>query len=531
MSRNSIVHLAKGIKFDRGYKNICNYTDTGFLDLVSNTQKVQSFTNLSYIRHDKPLDLEINYDKALQCNYLCFQNPSYSTKWFYAWIDKVEYISDRNVRIHFTIDVWATWSNKITKKACWVEREHVTDDTIGKHTIEEGLACNDFRVMNTTTNPNYLQDEYIVVLCNYDLEQDKNMLGATIRNGSVYGSEAYIFRFDKHPVDPIEEDGVLNFEKFLIALNQKNKLNEIQNIFILPYPLIGIQTGSDSKITKHTVPYLGDLIRYYKFKSFSYLAETFEDNLKHLFDDFSYTPHNNKCKVYPYHYLYVTNNSGNSNIYKIEQFSDIYNVKFNNHLCFSPGASGKIVPLNYKSTSNNQDEAIPLGKYPMCGWANDGYTNWLTQNALNEGTKFTKTALDLYTGKTLNAVNDVSSLIGDFRQASLLPSTSAGTNLGDVNFSIFSLRFDYFNMILKDEELKIIDDYFTKFGYKVNVNKIPEFNSRTYWNYVKIANNEAIGYGEIPADAMETINNIFRNGVTIWHHHSQLGDFSLHNWL
>lgn len=130
----------------------------------------------------------------------------------------------------------------------------------------------------------------------------------------------------------------------------------------------------------------------------------------------------------------------------------------------------------------------------------------------------------------VGVVTNVASIIGDFYGASLLTSSMAGSNVGDVGFSTYSLRFDYYNIILRDEELRIIDDYFTRFGYKVNKLKIPEFTSRTYWNYVKIAEGENIGYGAIPSNAMDTINGFFRSGVSIWHNHENLGNFALANW-
>lgn len=130
----------------------------------------------------------------------------------------------------------------------------------------------------------------------------------------------------------------------------------------------------------------------------------------------------------------------------------------------------------------------------------------------------------------VGVVTNVASIIGDFYGASLLTSSMAGSNVGDVGFSTYSLRFDYYNIILRDEELRIIDDYFTRFGYKVNKLKIPEFTSRTYWNYVKIAEGENIGYGAIPSMAMDTINGFFRSGVSIWHNHENLGNFALPNY-
>lgn len=183
----------------------------------------------------------------------------------------------------------------------------------------------------------------------------------------------------------------------------------------------------------------------------------------------------------------------------------------------------------------------------LAGWSNDQYINWLTQNAINEPTKILNNLLGMQSsynsasGKKatnmniasggVGVVSNVASIIGDFYSASLLPSTSAGSNVGDVGFSTYSLRFDFYNMILRDEELKIIDDYFSRFGYKVNSLKIPEFNSRTYWNYIKIVDGENIGYGEIPSKSLDTINKICINGVTIWHNHANIGDYSLNNTI
>lgn len=84
-------------------------------------------------------------------------------------------------------------------------------------------------------------------------------------------------------------------------------------------------------------------------------------------------------------------------------------------------------------------------------------------------------------------------------------------------------------MRCKKEYLQIIDDYFSKFGYKINRVKLPNIVGRTNWNYVEIASTEEIGYGDVPSTAMEQINTACRNGVTIWHNHTNLGNFSLDN--
>ena len=551
MARNGRIILAKGIKLDREYKNVLDYSQNDMLTLLrSNGHLVTELTNCSFIRQHQSIKVDITYTQAITSNYIAFENPDYNSKWFFAWIDEVKWLGEKCVELTYTVDVWSPWSGNLTKKACWVEREHVADDTIGLHTLDEGLACNNYKTLSVTLDPEYVNDPYIVVMSTYDLENDLDMSGANIWNGVVTGAKAYIFRFNIQANDY----GVMDFEKFLMATNIKGKKDAIQNIYVVPCTVCGLEPSQGGTLLiGHSYSIAQGQItgKYYTLDGFTFDPRTFSTHLHHLYDDLTYIPHNNKCLCYPYHYLFVTNNNGNANIYKGEFFADRTDIEFTNQIVLSPGVSGRIAPLNYKGSSYNYDESIPLGKFPECGWANDEYINWLTQNAINEPTKIFSNLMGIGTGVSSykekagskegvtssdtmalggNIVTNVASIIGDFYSASLLPSTSAGSNTGDVGFSTYSLRFDFYNMILNDEELTIIDNYFTRFGYKVNTLKIPEFNSRTYWNFVKIAEGENIGYGEIPSKAMDTINRFFRNGVSVWHSHANLGNFSLANW-
>ena len=81
----------------------------------------------------------------------------------------------------------------------------------------------------------------------------------------------------------------------------------------------------------------------------------------------------------------------------------------------------------------------------------------------------------------------------------------------------------------KLEYLRIIDDYFTRFGYKINRLTLPNITGRKNWNYVEIGANEEIGYGSVPSKFMDEINNACRRGITIWHNHDNVGNFNLDN--
>ena len=150
----------------------------------------------------------------------------------------------------------------------------------------------------------------------------------------------------------------------------------------------------------------------------------------------------------------------------------------------------------------NDDEAIPLGKYPTCGWTADSYVNWLTQQSVNMPFKIASTIMGLGTGSVNNkpattantasnivsTANQIGSIIGDFYSAQLLPNIEGGGNTGDVLYSSGRNNIYFKCMRAKLEYLRIIDDYFTMFGYKTNLLKVPNITGRSNWNYVETQN-------------------------------------------
>ena len=82
-------------------------------------------------------------------------------------------------------------------------------------------------------------------------------------------------------------------------------------------------------------------------------------------------------------------------------------------------------------------------------------------------------------------------------------------------------------MSIKAEYAKIIDKYFSMYGYKVNDLKLPNISGRSNWNYVKTIGCNILG--DIPQEDMEKIKSIFNNGVTFWHNPNTFLDYSQSN--
>lgn len=318
---------------------------------------------------------------------------------------------------------------------------------------------------------------------------------------------------------------------WVFSITQQAQDANIQTMFALPYQAFSVSDVDENHMVNIGA---GNLLNQ---------DVTYTKSIIRKFSN--YEPKNNKLLTYPYSFLRVTNNLGSYNDYKIEDFNEVNEageptdeVTFNAIGVPCQGYSGKLRPKNYQGVKYNEDESISIGKYPTLSWSSDGFTNWLTQNAINIGVGAISDAVsgttEIVSGNTLKGIGTVASgvagTIGSIYQASMIPNTAKGNaNAGDISFAQNLNRFKILHMRPKLEYLQIIDDYFTRFGYAINRVKIPNITGRKTWNYVEIGESEDIGNGSVPTLFMETINSACRKGVTIWHNHSDIGNFNLDN--
>lgn len=238
---NSKIILAKGIKVDKEYNNVLNYTEAQMLTLMRSSEHiVNEANNYSFIRGArKSLFVGFTYEECLQANYIAFQNPDYSNKWFFAWIDEIIFKgSTRGVEITFTIDSWTTWFNKIAIKPCFVVREHTNDDRIGKNTIPENLDVGDVieelydEINFSITDRQFTRDYYYMIMTTFNPAEGSNgdFVGVNRVNKNIFGSKIYAFSGTSI--------GVTWLRNFIIATNKASKIDSIENIFIAPASLI-----------------------------------------------------------------------------------------------------------------------------------------------------------------------------------------------------------------------------------------------------------------------------------------------------
>lgn len=536
---NSEIILCKNIKLDRNYVNVLNYTEEQMLNLCRNENNIVAYaSDYSFIRPQNTIFVGFTYQQCLQANYIAFQNKDYSNKWFFAFIDDVIFKGNKNVEIKFTVDVWSTWFNNWQPKQCFISRQHVNDDTVGLHTVPENLEIGQL-IADRTNIINELGSEsyfYFVIGSNYNPADETRYAGVGIYADYPQGCMWFAWLVNRNSY----ASTINEISQWIYNITQQQHADDIQVMFALPYQAFNL-VGDIDENTHLVINGKGRKLDELKIYSKS-TYRTFTN----------FTPKNNKLLVYPYSFVRITNNLGSYNDYKIEDFIELdENDNVTDNMTFNIigvpclGYSGKIRPKNYQGIVNNEDESLQLGKYPTLSWSVDAFTNWLTQNAVNltvgAVSNIVGSAISIgvgaFTGNAIGVASGILSLssgiantFGQLNQASMLPNTAQGNaNSGDVSFVFNINRFKIMHMRPKVEYLKRIDDYFNKFGYKLDELTMPNITGRRYWNYIEIGANEKIGYGDVPSNFMETINNACQRGVTIWHNHANVGNYALDN--
>ena len=540
--KNGEIILCKGIKLDKNYENVLSYSESSMVTLCDNN-KIYRGSNYSFMETGNVLNVEIEYSKAMYANYIAFKNPRFGNKWIFGFVTNVELLNPKTTAITWEMDVWSTWYGSFTIGKAFIEREHVSDDTVGKHTLPENLELGEY-VCNKITQAEFggkeenltsLSNAYIVV--GVSVDTDGTGVSGNTYDGLFSALKYYAFTHDS--------TGITAFNSFISNYSVDSRAESIRCVFLLPKKIVGT-VASDNHITASNTIGMHWINLHGHETDETGLNKQIAITTGKLQDN--YTPTNNKLLTAPFRYMKVSNNSGIDVTYNYEDFSidnTNGNPTFIIYSCLSIGGSIRLVPMNYKGITYNHDEGINMGKFPTLSWVNDEFINWLTQNGVNIGistlgnlTQVVGGALMLGGGATsmagassiLSGVSGIASTLGQVYQHSKIPTQVEGNiNSGDVITASNKNDFIFYDMSIKKEYAKYIDSYFSRFGYKVNEVKTPNLNSRTQFNFIKVGGMDELVSGDIPASDLEKINNICRKGVTIFHNYSNFGNYTISN--
>ena len=452
-----------------------------------------SYTDFTYVREQQAIRVPRKLDDLYDCNYIMYQNEGFGNKWFYAFITGKKFYNSEMTEISFEIDDFTTWFYDCNVPTCYVEREHVADDTIGAHTLDEGLGTGELVPIETynrfwdkqLSNPDPWGRGFNLVL------QVKPTLAGALMIGDG-------LQWNESQITPIQDT---------FDIDDATSIANIRT-FIHNYSLTGCEISRGYMYPKEfddgnkAIDVSGNGIKR-PTKYYYYFKETTD----------SYTPKNNKLFTYPYTKLVVSTHEGKSKEYKWEN-TTTGKVDFRLIMNKTNVPSCALYPTNLFSTVATtklcNTDAVTINEFPE---VNLGQYKNLLENGIN-------LASSLATGNFLGVISNATGLA---TQTQNKDNSTTGNNLA---LKYRHIGFTFQVMGLTAENAKIIDSYLSRFGYKVNQIKVPELYSRKSWNYVKTK--EIDISGNIPADSAQAINDMFNSGVTLWHI-NDVGNFSADN--
>lgn len=469
----------------------------------------------------------VTYEDLLEYNYCMYQNTNYDSKWFYAYITNITYDNDGMSLIEIETDVFQSWQFDIVYKPSFIEREMLskTDDVIGANTIPENLETGEYVNIDKTS---FSYGGYYTCIAVSENLFDTTDSRVQMYNGIASGLTYIILKTS----DDIQKaiwlyDGKADalYSMFMIPQNFVSSPSWRQWTFSFG----GINVTIDyAYVQSTTLPFVVN-------------TTTLSINTK-IGNANGYTPKNNKLFTYPYNYIRADNNAGTNVIYQYELFANKNSIVFQTGGNICTGCSIKTIPKDYKNISTNYSESINGAKLPVCGWVNDPYTNWLTQNSVNMEANIVKSTfggaigagamsgnlLGGLAGASLGGIKAIYDNIVARESHDLIPLQANGnTNSSDIMFSFNEIAISFYRVSIKEEFARVIDDFFSMYGYKTNRLKLPNINNRSNWNYVKTIGCNLIG--DIPQRDLQKIKDLFNNGITLWHNSSTFLDYSQAN--
>lgn len=569
---NGVIELFRNCPIDKDYNHTLYFnsivSQNAYFSNLSQYKKV--FTNQMYQRAGKnSLRVQEKADNVLNYNYMRFMNstPEYAGKWFYAFIDNVEYINENVCQVNYTLDVMQTWYFDYELGDCFVEREHSEGDGFGEHLVDENLNVGDQTVM--------YKKEYF-----YPRTGDAGMfvcVALYVPNDEVLGCR-------------LESDGHYSFHPVSVGdmKRQGNVVNGIyngcsaialqmtDNITIttenLNRLIINLQNINATIVSLTQVP-------YHIWQAWSSGTSASEEVSVPFHYEFlkpngdTYRPKNNKLYNAPFHKLIVSNNDGDTRDYDYMMFSNPIFGKF--QIEGVPYTLPEIMayPKNYKNNDKYYEEGITITNFPLCSWNEDSFKTWWQQNKSTFASSLISTAVHGVVGMgigttvsqvptTVNTVQGSYTKIVDKQGLSVdnpQMGASLATNIYNQLASLTSHRdtrdtingqanlmglrvnqgrigFTFYELGVNGDVAEAIDNYFNMFGYAVKKVKIPNVRNdnamlRPHWNYVKTSSviiHGATNKG-LPAEDEDLISKIYNKGITFWMHADEIGDYSLDN--
>lgn len=500
---NMDLKILNNVNLNNDYDHTIYFASLGMQNAFFASHVKYNLSNQMYQRKERGwIQVNINQNDLWDCTYLMYRNTSYKNKWFYAFILSVDYVNDSVSRINFEIDVIQTWWMECTLDKCFVEREHSSTDNLFENTLEENIDIGKYYNAQVVTNYSFNTTLLVAVCTRFsDIDDPTPNLYNKVFSGLQY--------YQDTTTNTASLNDFINFIKRKI---NSGKEDEIVAIYQCP-----VMMGN---------PYT----------SGGYATEDYNFSTYNFVNVDGYVPKNKKLFCYPYNFLSVTDKEGQQNDFKWELWDSNHIGEFliEGSLIGKPVMS--ITPKNYRDIALDRENSMTYDNFPICSWTGDSFSIWLAQNKNSILSSVLTSAASIPLGTNqhpqyplansgvVGLLRNVASVVGSALDARNLPDRHHGNLSSSVlHIQNESSGFELKQMTIRNEYAKIIDEYFSRFGYACHRIKVPNRNARQNWTYTKTIGCEI--NGNLPSDDVSKIKSIYDNGITFWNNGNAIGNY------
>ncbi len=534
----SVIYICSGVRLDNRYRNSIYFSTPSDQWGYFAEKVVKTFSAYSYLRKSWTIKVEATMEQAKSWNYLYFHNGS-GTKAYYYFINQIEYVNDATVELFLEMDLIQTHLFDMELLPSFIERQHTVSDNIGEHTVEEGLDVGELTTNGTNTiDAGRLA---IMVMCTINPNVTDESL--------VTEALPYMYNrvFSGVKIWAVRPDRWAEWGNQLETLNEIGQIESITSMWMYPMQLVAL--GGEATWDSEDLA-----LPVEKAKSMSDALLVFALPKQQTTID-GYTPKNKKLFCYPYNFAYATNNEGAHAVYRYERFTgDDMNFVMSGSL--TPGGGAHLTPKNYDGLLNNYNAGMTLTGFPTCAWNSDIYKLWLAQNQGQQAHGFISAGLKILGGAAVIAgsagvtatgvgavagvagmgtgiatassgIKQVADMLAQRHDKDIVPPQANGSFSSSVNITDNQLGFTFYYKSVTAETARILDNFFTMYGYKLNRVQTPNIHARENFTYVKTVGCNL--EGNMCNEDIVRIENIFDNGITFWVDGDSIGNYSLSN--
>lgn len=526
------------------YRNTLWFPNVTAQTAYFTSKTVKTYANFNYIKKDNTIVVPEEVDNLYNCNYIMYQNSNFGQRWFYAFINRVEWASNGSTRLYVSTDVIQTWFFDITYYQSYVDRCHSDTDVAGDNIVPEDFSgvnsAGYYQVGTQDLTPNTL-----TIFSTVDSHGDP--LECQKINGIVSGSG------ELATIDVTAGAATVNtWLNTMVRQGLANAVSRVQQ-----YP-----TNHSTNIT------------FAKHPS-SLVCPTNGVNQ-------SYTPTNKKLLSGAFLDAYVTFYGQEMN----------FNPEFINGSQINVSISTDITTGTVGAVVNNYGNAnittmSMVATIPESTWAYNQYKNDYNlhsgSNAMYQRRQQTNRNLGIVTSG-LNTAASALGAISDFTTAMSPASTMFGLVTGSSNpianvasglsgiaSTVDNAKGMYYSLSGIDEIsqdlaaiaesynapptggiassniflatnktamsygykvppldiVKRCDKYLSVYGYKQSIYRTINLHARANWTYIKTMGLNAAG--NFPDDDMRVVKKIFDNGIFFWAYTATFGNFDQAN--